>query len=557
MKMNLFKGKAKRTKTFTLISIFAIAALLALNYLFTYLIQKNALYIDMTPESLYSLSEEMKTECAYIDTLDDGDKEVEIIFCADPDSLISSTVTRVPYFMALQMSREYDNLSVETVNVTYNPTALSKYKATSLTEILPTDVIVSYGSTYRIVKATSFWVTTSEQTYYSYNGEYKMATLIKSVTAVNKPMAYFISNHGETFYDVNNTESESSINAAGLYDLLSERGLGVGSIDLSTQDIPDDCTLLIINDPRFDYNTSSLGNSIFEISETEKIDRYLRKNQGALMVARDHTAKTGTELDLTNLDTFLATWGFKFDTAVVKDSDNHIGSSTDTDKIIGVYESDTNSYANVVYGEYASLASAPNTVFLNTGYVECAFYQTDTVKEPGADAVDIVYNSFMKSYTSAYAEGENEEGVLVTKKQNEALDLAAVTVRYALDEITNEAKTSYVFCTNSKDFFSNTLLYNDSYANFDIVSALVNNISRVDVYASSALGGYSMNSEKFGGKVLIYDTLSESAQTSEIDGTIIEAFTPGVKRLGIIISVSVALIPLVICIVIRIKRKYL
>jgi len=49
----------------------------------------------------------------------------------------------VPYFMALAMDIRYDNLTVETCNITYNPTAVSQYKTTSRTKILPTDVIVS------------------------------------------------------------------------------------------------------------------------------------------------------------------------------------------------------------------------------------------------------------------------------------------------------------------------------------------------------------------------------------------------------------------------------
>jgi len=43
---------------------------------------------------------------------------------------------------------------------------------------------------------------------------------------------------------------------------------------------------------------------------------------------------------------------------------------------------------------------------------------------------------------------------------------------------------------------------NASYANFDVVSALVENISRSDEYASITLGGLSYNSDRVGGKEL-------------------------------------------------------
>ncbi len=551
MKKHLFKGKSARTKTFTVITVGIILAVLALNYLLTFLVGKNAFYIDLTPETLYTLSDEMKKECEFIDGLEDGENELKIIFCTDPDSLVNSTVTRVPYFMALQMQREYKNLTVETVNVSYNPTALAKYKATSLTKIEPSDIIVAYGDTYRIVSAQSFWMVTSENTYFSYNGEYRMATLLMSVTAVNKPAAYFIKGHGETYYDPSDPNNASNEEAAALYGLLSERGLTVGVIDLTKDEIPEDCALLIINNPKTDFDKDRVqGNELIPETETRKIDRYLRKNQGALMVARDYEA---TSLD--NLDAFLFEWGFKFGDALVSDEENIVDGGG-ADRIIGVYETETDSYANAIYGEFASIPSAPYTVFENTGYIECSFYETTSRFESGSSNVQITYNSFMTSHDTATA----ERGGVVEKKDEE-LDLAAVTVRYGLDDFTSEAEFSYVFCSNSANFFSNALLGNSSYANFDIVSALVNNISRTDVYASVELGGSSMNSPKYGGKQLVYDTLDLNAATVyNGDGTYketIKAFTNGAKAAGIIISVSGALLPLVIGVIVKIRRKYL
>ncbi len=537
---------------FTVITVAIILAVLAVNYLLMHLISKNALYIDMTPETLYTLSDEMKSECAFINELD-GDAGIEVIFCQDPDKLTENTVTRVPYFMALQMQRHFDNFSVRTENVTYNPTALAKYKTTSLTEIAPSDIIISYGNTYRIVSAESFWMTTSQNTYFSYNGEYKMASILMSVTAVNKPVAYFTVGHGETYYDINNPESAESIASAGIYDLLTERGLKVLTLDLSKQEIPEDCALLIINNPKEDFKyDKSEAASLFYVSETKKIDRYLRKNQGALMVARDYMSE-----GLTNLDAFLGEWGFAFGSSQVSDSKNHVGGASDTDRVIGAYETESNSYANAIYGEFANLPTAPNTIFLNTGYVECSFYETDTRKEEGATATTITYNSFIKTHETAVA--TTPDGML--DRKDEALDLAAVSVRHTLNEITSEAEYSYVFCANSADFLGNELLYSNTYANFDIVSAVVNNISRTDIYASMELGGSSMNSPKYGGKQLVYDTLSETSATiynpdATFKGTL-KPLTAGVKRVAVIISVTVPLVPLCACIVIKVKRKYL
>ena len=132
------------------------------------------LIIDTTHEGLYTLTDLMKEECKFIDELE-GEK-VKITFCADPDTLVASRTTRVVYFMALQMQKQFDNLTVETVNVTYNPTAVAKYKSTSLTEIKYNDIIISYGDRYRIASTDAFWIASSGEVV-AYYGEYKMATL--------------------------------------------------------------------------------------------------------------------------------------------------------------------------------------------------------------------------------------------------------------------------------------------------------------------------------------------------------------------------------------------
>ena len=77
MKNTLFKGKSKRTRIFTVITLVLIVALLAVNYLLTHVGLHKSVYVDMTPEGLYTLSSAMAEECAFVDKLDetDGDKK--------------------------------------------------------------------------------------------------------------------------------------------------------------------------------------------------------------------------------------------------------------------------------------------------------------------------------------------------------------------------------------------------------------------------------------------------------------------------------------------------
>ena len=164
--MRIFKGKSKRTVIFSVITVGVIVVLLGANLALSLIGGGRNWFIDTTPEGLYSLTGKMVDECAFVDELGktDGDKCVKITFCNDPDRLISSFDTRATYYMALDLQKKYSNVEVETINVNTDPTALSKYKRTSLTKINPTDVIVSYGDRYRMVSAISFWTTD----YFSY-----------------------------------------------------------------------------------------------------------------------------------------------------------------------------------------------------------------------------------------------------------------------------------------------------------------------------------------------------------------------------------------------------
>lgn len=544
------KVRSQRTRIFAVVSVLSVVLVLALNLLITYFGLYNSFYVDTTSEGLYSLSEEMKRECDFIDELDEDDRCVKITFCADPDTLIASEQMRVTYFMALKLAQRYENLEVETVNVVYNPTAVAKYKPTSLKTINPTDIIVSYGDRYRISGANKFWVTSNDKLW-SYNGEYRMVTLIKSVTAVNRPVAYFITDHGESYYDASAPESEMSLDNAALYDLISERGMQVKTLKISEVDaIPEDCVLLIINNPKTDFaidedRLDELG----YISDTEKLDRYLVKNQGAIMVARDYDESRREPLPV--LDAFLAEWGFAFSDARVYDDENYIaredGAYSD---VLGEYDTDENSYGYAIYGAIASVSSAPPMVFSDAGYITCSYSSAESVPEDGTPSISRNFASLFDSYETAYASRLGADGMSELVKKG-SMTLAATTSRIHLNSETAENSYSYLFCANSPSFFSNEVLGNASYSNYEAVSSLVENIARTDSYASMELGGVSGNSPKLGGKQLL-DASMQSTPTDEKLGL----------SLNVVIGITVVLmlIPVAVMvtgIAVSVRRKFL
>ena len=315
--------------------------------------------------------------------------------------------------------------------------------------VLGTDVIISYGDRYRIVNALNFWSTASSTSgYFGYNGEYRLATLIKSVTAIDQPAAYFVIDHGEAYYDVKNPESEMSISLADFYDLLRDRGLDVKTLEISKVDeIPEDCALLIINNPKSDFASDpDKYDELSYVSDLEKVDKYLVNRQGAVMVARDYDQTRRNPLP--HLDDYLHEWGFDFSNSIVKDNDHSVGSSDGMD-IITVYETNENSYANAIYGDFAALGTAPTTVIRDTGYIVNSYGEAGYKNEAGSAQTMLRYAPFLKTSASASAYNySSQTGNYVDSSVLDRagqLDLLALTVREAYNSHTNEYTHSYLF----------------------------------------------------------------------------------------------------------------
>ena len=553
MKKSIFKGKSTRTKIFSVITIVGILLLFGINLGLTYLGGQRLIMADLTPEGFYTLSDKMLEVCHEIlDPDENGEaKEIKITFCTDPDYLVASDKLRATYFMALSLQNEFDNVTVKTVNVALDPTAVSMYRTTSRENISASDVIFSYGAKYKIVDATGFWTSKN----FSYNGEYRVASILASLTAINRPVAYFVTDHGETYYDPKNPDSEMSKSLGYLADLLNERGLTIDTIAISEVDkIPDNCALLIINDPRTDFvcDESRLDEFGY-VSDLEKVDRYLMRESAAVMLNKDFA------VTLPNLENLCAEWGISFGNTQVFDPDNalftNIGGESDDSVFSGVYDANEQNFGYAYYGGYSSLTSAPKMVFSNTGYVYCSIDMSESMIEMGNKYGSRNYAAFIGTSENAYVYSGSATDTGVRT-------LVAAGVRKNLDSYTSENSSAYLFCTGSKDFFSNEILGNTSYANYDVLASVISNISRTDRYATIELGGLSMNSTSFGGKQTLSTELSSSpSKIYSWDATEVIKYNKGLSGTAIIIyTLIVMAVPVATAalgIVVFIKRKFL
>lgn len=548
MSRSFFKGKSTHAKIFTAISAVGIAVIIALNLLFTYLSTVSTMFVDLTVEGMYSLSTRMEAACDSLlldSSGDERDVSLKFTFCADPDTLIASDLMRPTYYMALELSGKYDNIEVETVNVTYNPTAVSAYKTTSRDEIVSTDLIVSYGSKYRVVDGNTLWTSLP-----SYMGEYRIASVMSSLLAVEKPRAYFVTDHGETYYDPIFPDSEGSMALGEFADLLYDCGMEIKTLRLGEVDkIPDDCVLLIINDPTMDILADAdRFDEMGYHSESEIIDMYLYGG-GSVMVMKDPS------VTLPNLEAIASEWGIMFNNCIIRDSDNKIG--VDDTKFSAEYDTDEESFGYAYYSSYSTLSSAPKMAFKNAGYLSCAFVGTESVAEPGVANTSRTYAPFIGTYESAKA--YHASGALYADTGYKCL--AATSVRRQLDEYDSTSAYSYLFCVNSAEFLSNEIIGSQSHSNRDIVSTLVQNLARTDRYADTAIGGFSLNaSDTYGGKIQANLTMA-AEENSVFNGNYAttkknSALTTAAQTWLTVLVVLPAAAALVVGVTVYIKRKF-
>ena len=535
-------------KWLTPATVAVVALLLVLSLGLCGLVYSRSLWLDLTPEGLYTLSDVMVKQCEEITA------DITITFCNDPDRLMENYETRYVYVMAKELENRFDNIRVETCNVLLNPTAVDKYRVVSSTSIPSSSVIVSCGDQFRMYSASQFWIAGTDEDgntagIYSFNGEYKMATAFLSVSAIEQPKVYFVTNHGERYYvSPDDAEHAALASAAGqdetlasFYQLLRKAGLKVDYVDLDgLNTVPDDCAVLIINRPSTDLGGGDSG-SFYNRTEVEVLDRYISTGNGSIMIFKDPGVS-----GLTNLEQFTEKWGISFiDDATVR---QRFSTGETTDTLRATYNTNSETVAYSIYQSLASVASSPDVLTRSSGAVKLAWGEDEGLLS-GNFSGKRFYSDFL--YAPAGSALYAIEGGGIVSDDSQRYAVAAISTRYWSDSYSLEKYYSYVFCAASSDLLSPEFLENASYGNADVVFSLVRFLARNDQYADLALGSESFNSPNVGGKKLVTSQLASSTYIDPATRKNCAAFTQADRALCVIVvflpAVVAAVAGLVIC----------
>ena len=541
-------GRRSRGAVMTAVSVLVLLAAILLGIGASAVKDSLSSYIDMTAEGLYTMTDEFLAEVEHITD------DITITFCADPDVLLNNYDTRYVYILARELEQRMDNVKVVTCDVVRDPTAVQPYRTTSSTTIHWNDVIVSCDKRYRVLAAKAFFSTdTTTNEYFAFNGEHKLASVMLSITAIDRPAVYFTVGHGEAVYDPANPNDPQNEKNRAFYQLLIDSGLEVKTLELNSdpdKPIPDDCVLLIMNGPTADYAAAPGDRlTLGAMPPLEKIDRYL-DGQGALMVFKDPF------VTLPALEEYLVEWGIVYENNVTLKSDR-TGAGDDAalesarDRLVAVYpDKSKHPMAGSLFGDVAELSSAPRTVVAKSGYLTSEW-------ESGTRLFSVLTSAMTSPVllssetTAAY----DAEGRLTDDAGGYAL--AQMTVRTRLRE--DGDIYSYVFCAATTALTATEYIDNPTYANYDVLFSTIRTISRTDAYASDSLGGLNMNSEKYGGKRFVDTTISPTKKDVYKNGKIVYTYlglTGGDIAVWTVLLLLPSLVSLGVGIFMLVRRRY-
>lgn len=490
--------KQHRRLCHVLLTVGVILLALALNLLLPLWQYAGAVYLDLTPEGLYSVSSQMEKQMEAIKG------EIEVIFCADRDHLMASTETRHAYVLAEKLAKKYDNITVRTIDVTNHPELADPYRTTRLEEILWSDLIITYGGQIRGMSARQLW-SEEEGVLTKFNGEYKLASAMLSLVAYeNAPLAVFTKGHGETYYDPADPDRKENEKLSAFAGLLENLGLRIGTVDLDKEEIPSDCVLLIMNGPTEDYSAGNILD-LGDISPMEKIDRYLAGHQ-AFWALKDPAAG-----ELPVLNGFLEEWGLSFRADVVKDASaggalNVVGGNAEDEReyLIATYATEAEgTLGYLMYQDIADLSTAPKTILETSSSVDLLW---------GDLGERVLGYNVTRCVSGVFFSGEKAKSYNMAGERNVLLSapfpLMAVSTELRMGQAV-DYYSSYVLATGTTRILANEYLESTSCCNYDTVYSILQTVSNTDRYADPDLGALTMNSARYGGKTLWKEALYE------------------------------------------------
>lgn len=335
--------RARYARLTVLLTVAVLIAVILGNVLISSLANRFGWYLNMGRTTDYKLSDQCREVLA--GAISDADRTrsengeapfaVTILFCQTEDAVAADTYLGPIYRMAKEIRDAFPGtVTVDCRDIFRNPSAVAKYRGEEKNVSIPDySVIIDAGERWSVLSRENFYELSSEDysTTMGFSGNSRFAVTISTLASGKVKYACLTSSHGETFAD------------REVQHILTDAGYLVTTIDLRTEEIPAECSLLITYSPETDLLTSA---DVSDVSETDKIEAFLGRG-GNYMVYLGTASKL-----LPNLDALLEKWGIHGDTFTVTATDG----SKETYRYTVRNES-----ASTTAGGYTISAARPST----------------------------------------------------------------------------------------------------------------------------------------------------------------------------------------------------
>lgn len=405
------------------------------------------LYVNMAPEDYYTLS---GATDSYFDRINPNGDEVTVSLCLTEEELTGNPTYGRIYDTLQQFADRYDFFQMRLLNLFSDYDEINRLLSmqrrendedSSVVETISGSAVIfsSEQTGLAVVRALStFYVYDSEDSSNQqmvFVGEEITAACVSLTLAAERPKVYFTSGHGESA-------------TSSLQNALYMAGYDIVVADISRQDIPSDCALLVIAAPYYDFEEYADPSLVSEIT---RLRRYL-DGGGTVWIFRAPGAT-----NLTRLDSLCAEYGLSVQPGqLIKDNSE-------------------------------SLNTAGTTLLLRQADNEMAAKLWDTLHVPGSVRVQkeskaaigragtLTLSDTEKARTYSLLQ-TSPNAVVYDSEGNKVADPGSQTV-CALSQLREGNGQLVLF--SSAGFASTELMESDGYLNKDILFALAQQGGRV------------------------------------------------------------------------------
>ncbi|MBR2721589.1 MAG: Gldg family protein [Clostridia bacterium] len=461
MKTNKFRTRASRHVQLTaILTSLVIAVTVLTNAVVQTLAERYSWYSYMTSslgEYQASGTSLALTDAAMAGRAADA-PPIEIIFCDLEKNILADAMHAYVYDTAGEIAQRYpQSVLIRCYDVTLNPNTVRRFlKMTDPVTgeeientLDTTGVIISCGDYFRVYSLNEFYAFREDSTTaWAYNGERRMTAGILQAISQNKPVACFLENHGEVFFDYE------------LMSLLDDAGYALYHLDLQTESIPENCSLIISYNPATDL----VSDTVSAVSEVALLQQFLsvEGNSFLTFIGADSPA-------LPNMEAFLSDWGVEF---------GYYRDSVTGSAYRYTVQDSASSLTSDGYTVYGNGATAGRAKELIDGNGSNVVFRKATVMRAAQGFVNnadgsyqkgnrVLYNLYESAASaSAWANGAARDGggMLMT-----------------LTEQKNAGGSSYVGVVSSVDFASEKFLQSAVYSNGDSIFGLMKTFGKENV----------------------------------------------------------------------------